>query len=75
MKDLSHLKSIFKFLPGDKVETIVGDLGFVETCAIEAEGRVKYYVVWKGGNGRWFYEDTLTAGWNTSKSVSGFKTK
>jgi hypothetical protein len=61
----------FKYNPGDKVRTAVEDEGIVETCGFERGGIKKYYVVWKGATGRWFYEEDIALGW-FDKKMAGF---
>ena len=52
----------FKFAPNQKVITILGDKGFVSTCACDGLGKEnKYWVTLQGGKGDWFYESQLTA--------------
>ena len=52
----------FKFNSGDKVTTIFGDEGVIDSCSYSGPNYpFRYYVLLKGGQGSWFDENQITA--------------
>lgn len=51
----------FKFPPKQRVRTVLGDEGVIDSCAFTGKMIPSYYVLVKGGNGSWFDEDQLEA--------------
>lgn len=50
----------FKFSIDEKVETVLGALGVVDTCAVNSDGQNQYYIKTRDG-GEWFKESQLTS--------------
>jgi hypothetical protein len=49
----------FKYDLGTRVKTVVDDEGVIDDLSYGVCGN-RYYVLMKGGKGRWFDEDQLT---------------
>jgi hypothetical protein len=53
---------MFEFVPNQKVKTVLGDEGVVETCIYVGKGGPnRYNVMFKGGRSGYFDEDLLEA--------------
>ena len=50
----------FRFEVGDRVTTVLGDEGVIDTCAVEKAGN-RYYVIVRGGTATWYHENKLVA--------------
>lgn len=49
----------FKFGCGQKVKTVLGDVGIIQTIAKNASD-IQYFVSMKEGRGSWYLEDQIT---------------
>ena len=48
----------FEFMPGDKVRTKLGDIGFVTTCSIDEAG-TKFYFIEQSHGRSWCVASSL----------------
>ncbi len=51
----------FKFESGQKVKSIIGDIGIITTASTDKNKRIFYHVLMNGGSGAWFDEDQIEA--------------